>query len=512
MKLILPPRPQGIPPELETRRLTVIGANGAGKTRFAEAMAHNMGDKAFRLSAMRAIFDHTSEDPSPTSIDSLYHAAVENSPLIRPDIRGAFSRLMALIVNDTALDLLSRRLEGTPPASGSLEQLIEGWRRIFPDNNILLTRGRLLVKGEGDAYPAARMSAGEKTVLFYLGAVTMAPPEAMVLIDSPEMFLHPSTVRPLWDMVESLRPDCTFVYVTHDLGFAAARGGDLLWVKACDTEHGTWQYEQIKSAEGLPDDVYLAILGERKPVLFIEGDSRHSYDARLYPAVFPECTVKPLGSCERVIEATRSFNAVQSFHNLAARGIVDRDRRTDSEVAYLRRRGVMVPDVAEIENLFLLEDVVKTVAGANGRDPDKTFGRVRRNLLSLFRANIEQQAMEHTRHRIKREIQTRVDGRFGNIRAMEQHLDGLMNLVNPRGIYQEFRKEFESIAAAQDYRAVLRKFNFKPMITQTRVASITGSGNDDRHTYPERVLHLLGRGGSPESERIRAAIRRAFGL
>ena len=109
-------------------------------------------------------------------------------------------------------------------------------------------------------------------------------------------------------------------------------------------------------------------------MLFIEGDSRHSYDARLYPAVFPECTVKPLGSCERVIEATRSFNAVQSFHNLAARGIVDRDRRTDSEVAYLRRRGVLVPDVAEIENLFLLEDVVKTVAGANGRDPEKAFG------------------------------------------------------------------------------------------------------------------------------------------
>ena len=100
------------------------------------------------------------------------------------------------------------------------------------------------------------------------------------------------------------------------------------------------------------DTALLDLLGSRKPVLVIEGDDKHSIDSRLYPLIFPEYTVKPLGSCNKVIETVRSFGDLKNFHMLESRGIEDRDRRSDPEVEYLRNKNILVPDVAEVENLM----------------------------------------------------------------------------------------------------------------------------------------------------------------
>lgn len=514
MKLQLPPRSDGRRMSVTSRRLTIVGANGAGKSRFAASMASLTGGRAFAMSALTAIYSDR-EDPSPGSVDSLYHEAVARSPLIREDIRGGFERLTALLVNETALELLAERLAGDTSDNRPtrLQRLFDNWQAIFPGNSMLLVCGRLLVDGAEGTYPATRLSAGEKAVLYSLGAALVAPKDAVVFVDAPEMFLHQSVTGPLWDRVERMRPDCTFVYTTHDLGFAASRAsGDILWVKSCDPAEGTWDYELLPEASGIPEDVYMAILGERKPVLFIEGDARHSYDARLYPLVFPEYTVKPLGSCDRVIEATRSFNALRDFHSLDAHGIVDRDRRGDNEVAYLRGRRILVPDVAEIENMFLLETVVRTVAAVNGRDPQGAFGRVRRNLLALFRGNIERQALEHTRHRIKHEVTKRVDGRFDGVSALERHISELMLTVNPRGVYDEILGQFRGYLDGGDYASVLKVFNHKSMLAETHVTEITGAGGDDKKRYIETVLDLLRQTDTAEARTIRNAIRGAFGL
>jgi len=517
MKLTLPSRSGGPALEIDTHRLTVIGANGAGKTRFAGALAAMLGAKAFAMSALRGLYDRDSEDPSPGSIDSLYNEAVKRSALMRPDRRGEFDRLAALLVGEAVGALMSERYEaGSHPGRVRLDTVIERWQRLFPDNKILVQYGRLLIdsrNGPADgsaAYSAGRLSAGERAVLYYLGAVLYAPAGGVVFVDSPEMFLHASVVRLLWDDVERLRPDCTFVYVTHDLSFAATRAdSDIIWVKSYDAERRVWDYDRLAAAEGLPDDVYLAILGERKPVLFVEGDSVHSFDAKLYPLVFPEFTVKPLGGCNQVIEATRSFNGLRAFHNLDAYGIVDRDRRSDSEVAYLRRRHVLVPEVAEIENIFLIEPVVRVMAEAGGRRAGKVFDSVRANLLHLFRTQLRRQALEHTRHKLKKEAAMRIDGRFDSVEALERHVSTLLLTLNPRGIYSDLRREFAGYLDSGDYASILRVFNHKSMIAETGVARLCGLRDNDKRAYVGAVLDLL-RTERPEAEAVRQAIRDTF--
>ena len=89
--------------------------------------------------------------------------------------------------------------------------------------------------------------------------------------------------------------------------------------------------------------------------------------------------VKPMGGCQKVIETTKAFAQLKDFHTLDSKGIVDRDRRTQGEIDYLREQHIYVPDVAEVENLLLLEPVIKTVARRLMREPEAVFSQVKSN-------------------------------------------------------------------------------------------------------------------------------------
>lgn len=528
MILTLPPRIGGKPLVIDTevlRHIVVIGANGAGKTRFANRLAADLGDSAFRLSALRALYSRESDtDTSANSINALYHRATTGASLLRPDLTGEFERMIGLMVNEEMLSLIENKYSGNGDRHNGkmpvtrLDRVMREWERVFPGNRVLVESGKMLFsrapagEGEpaGESYSPSRLSDGEKTVLYYLGAVTFAPRGGIIIVDSPGMFLHQSSIASLWNTIETMRPDCTFVYVTHDLQFASTRGqGCTLWVKDCDPARGEWDYDFLTSADAISDEVYLAIIGARKPVLFIEGDGIHSIDAKLYPLIFNDHTVKSLGGCDRVIEATRTFNSLRSFHNLNAFGIVDRDRRDEGEVSYLRKKQVYVPDVAEIENIFMLEPVIRTMARLGHRDPDEAFERVKRNIMHLFEADLRQQALQHTRHRMKKGVEHHIDGRFTNISQLEQHISELAGELRPREVYEELCREFRRYVRDDDYASVLRVYNRKTMLSESHVARHCGLKHDDKDTYIATVLNILtyNRRGSSE---IRSAIRATF--
>ena len=56
--LNLPPRLNGEIERLssETRTVVIIGANGAGKSRFTRRLATGLGDRAYRLNALDALY------------------------------------------------------------------------------------------------------------------------------------------------------------------------------------------------------------------------------------------------------------------------------------------------------------------------------------------------------------------------------------------------------------------------------------------------------------------------
>ena len=517
--ITLPKRIDGAPSQQmpPVKRIVIVGANGAGKTRFAESMAEDSNDHPpFRLSALRALYDNRPAKDTPGSLDDLY-ARLPHYDATHPSTQ--LERLMSLLIHDEMVNLF--RYKAANSANGRpstlpttrLDKVVELWEEIFPGNKMLVESGSILFSRDDDndtSYSSIKLSAGEKAVIYYIAATLYAPHNARIFVDSPEMFLHPQLMQSLWNRIELLRPDCTFVYTTHDLEFASSRSDALLiWVRRFDADLRAWDYEVLPQGSQLTDEIYLTIIGSRKPVLFIEGDSVHSIDAQLYPLVFKDYSVKPLGSCNNVIEATRTFNDLSTFHHLDSHGIVDRDRRDEKEVEYLRRKRIMVPDVAEIENILMLEEVVRAVASYCRKDEQRVFEKVKASLLRQFRQDLKQQALLHTRHRVKRTMEYRVDGRFANINMLEEHLTSLMTEINPRGLYDNFCRDFRHYVAANDYASILKVYNQKSMLPASNVAGLCGLKSKDE--YVKTILNILrqeGRGAA----RIRTAITACFGM
>ena len=519
MDIRLPKRMDGHQPEvlIESKQITIIGANGAGKSRFCSALVDELGDKAYRISALKALFPSpTSTKPLPGSIDDLFNRMNAANPHVKNMAETEFDKLFYVMLSDEVRELMNfkaHRLMGERMEfpKTKLDITVKKWQEVFPKNKVLRENGKLMFATEGyqDKYPLLRLSDGEKSVLYYIGAVLYAMPNAAILVDDPETFIHSSIMRTLWNVLEQLRPDCTFIYNTHDVGFATSRiDNQCVWVKEFDPESIAWDYEVMTSSRDL-DTALLDLLGSRKPVLFIEGDDKHSIDSKLYPLIFPEYTIKPLGSCNKVIETVRSFNDLQNFHQLDSRGIVDRDRRSEEEVEYLRKKNILVPDVAEIENLFMLEGVIRAVARQKRRNENIVFPKVKKRIIEQFTHDLKQQALQHVRHRVKHDVELRIDMKFRNISALEEHMVELVSEINPRGMYDQLCREFHYYEDNNDYASILRVYNEKHMIAESNVAVLCGYKNKD--DYVRGVLNIL-KGGSENAEAIRQAIKECFGL
>lgn len=521
--ITLPPRTDGENPIVlsNASQVTVIGANGAGKTRFCMRILHDAGKKAFRISALHAIYVREQPTEAPGgSIDALFIEADRHNHYLKTEASTEFERLIFLLLHEEFLDMLKYKSEIYSDTSKrnrnlpitKLDKVIARWEEIFPNNKILREGGRLLfTSGSGDdLYSSLKLSDGEKAILYYLGAVLYAPQGAVVLIDDPGVFIHHSIMQALWNVIEQLRSDCTFIYNTHDIDFAVSRINNYcVWVKSFDALKSTWDYQLLQSDQNLSEDLFADLLGSRKPVLFIEGDARNSIDSKLYQLVFTEYTVKPLGSCNKVIESTRSFNDLTGFHHLDSHGIVDRDRRDDREVAYLRKRKILVPDVAEIENIMLLPGVITTVAKRRGKNPDEVLKKVKQSILKQFTAQLKQQALQHTRHRVKKLVEVKIDKKFASITELEQHMGELPAQINPRGMYEEICREFRGYVTENDYLGVLKVFNCKPMLNDCNVAGLCGFERTER--YINFVMGIL-KGTDSDAMTIRNAIKRAFAL
>ncbi len=515
--IILPRSTDGhAPRRLETaRQISIVGAAGAGKSRFMEELRQCCGDSAYCLSALSATFPEREESELPGSIDRQFREASERKPYISVNAVSELDKLFYLLIADEFEQLLEMkdrmRETGYMPSlkPTRLDKVKDLWERIFPGNRIISQEGSLLFATASgkDLIPTSKLSQGEVTVLYYIASVLHAPRGSVIFIDSPSLFLHPAILNTIWNSIEELRSDCTFVYNTVDPDFVNSRTQNTtVWVKSYDAATQAWDYETLLPGE-TRDDLFIDLIGTRKPVLFIEGDVTHSIDSRLYTLVFPDFTVRPLGSCDKVIETTRAFSGLKNMHHLDSHGLVDRDRRTDEEVEYLRKKNILVPNVAEVENIFLAEEVIKTMADLRGRNPEKTFARIRQKVMKEFRIHCEEQALMHVRHRMKRLVERRIDGRFNCITALETHIRQLVNILNPRREYNLLRKEFSDMARNGDYAGVIRVFNHKPLLSDSDVAKALGFKN--KEDYIQGVLVVLKRRGK-EADRLRSAIRQLF--
>ncbi len=352
----------------------IIGANGSGKTRLAVYLEEQLGEKAHRIAAHRAL----SLNPNIEKISEakakqgLFYGNPEwakdisqrksarwnnkSSTYLLNDFDCLLQYLFAQ-QNNLAVEnhQKSKRGEEITNSETKLDILQEVWERLLPTKKLRITADDIRVSSigiESADYSASEMSDGERAVFYILGQVLSANEDSILIFDEPELHIHKSIISNLWDEIEKLRPDCSFLMITHDIEFAATRVAKKYVIRNYYSDPA-WDISEIPDSE-LDEQTISLILGSRKPILFVEGE-KTSLDMEIYRLCYPEWTVIPKGACKDVIQAVsslRKLNEDMPILNIKCAGIVDRDTRDNSQIQKLEGEGIKVLLCSEIENIF----------------------------------------------------------------------------------------------------------------------------------------------------------------
>ena len=311
---------------------TFCGANGSGKTRLAVHIEQQLGLAAHRISAHRALSlnPNVPKIPEREALSGLRTGVADRRDR-RSGLRNRqgnrwggqeattllndYGYLLQALFADQANTALTshRRLRAGPAKNAEptkFEELSEIWDRLLPHRRLNISGDDItvLIPDSTATYPASDMSDGERAVFYLVGQTLVADKDSVLIIDEPELHLHPSIMTLLWDELGAARPDCAFVFITHSLEFAAARPGAKHVVR--EYQHGpVWTIDPVPDDTGFSEEFTTLILGTRRSVLFVEGTAS-SLDRSIYDACYPDHLVLPLASCEAVIHAVR-FDANQ---------------------------------------------------------------------------------------------------------------------------------------------------------------------------------------------------------
>ena len=331
-----------------------------------------------------------------------------------------------------------------------------GHREMFYDDNNL----KIKVKGSSEDYPAYQMSDGEKNIFFLIGRVLLASDDAIIIIDEPEMYLHKAIVNKLWDKLENERRDCKFIYLTHDLEFASSRKANKYWIKDFQFPN-EWQIEPIPEND-IPNSLLMKILGSRKKILFCEG-KKSSLDIQIYEILFPNYTIIPLEGCSNVINYTKAFNKIPN-KNSTAIGIVDRDFRTDEQINKFSDENIYVYSVAEIENLFLLEDFIQIFAENKKEIID--IHDLKKRVLDRLEKDKEQQISNYVTSYINYIFSEEHIKKAKTQMEIKSNFDDFIAKIDIDKLYNKRKEEIERIIKEKDYLEAIKVYNNKGLLKE----------------------------------------------
>ena len=388
-----------------------------------------------------------------------------------------YEKLMVFLHSEEYEKALFYKENDTPKPKTKLDIIQEIWEKVLPHRKLKKRAGIIEtypIDDTSSTYNASEMSDGERVIFYLIGEVISAPENGIIIIDEPEMHIHKSLIKRLFDLIENERADCSFIYLTHDLDFATSRyNAQKIWAKSY-LGNNVWDYEILEENDQIPEQLHLEVLGSRKPILFVEGDN-DSIDTEIYEQIFDDKTVKPLGSCEKVIQIVKALNEQNSFHHLSCNGIIDRDTRESRDIENLNKKNIWVLDVAEAENLLLIKEVIINISIYLGKDSETLFNEVQNNIINFFVQQLENQILIAFKERINRKILEICNFSSSEISDISTEIDSKYEELDKIEIYNDIKKQYEELVTNLDYNGILRVFNLKnSLIPNSKVCELLG--------------------------------------
>jgi energy-coupling factor transporter ATP-binding protein EcfA2 len=262
-------------------------------------------------------------------------------------------------------------------AQPPMEHVFELFTEIFP----LITLSydapsrRLSAQKHGQSYGPSSLSDGEKQVFSILAdLIELDDSHKLIVVDEPELNLHPDLAERLWTVLEDEFPQKTFVYATHSIGFALRSNVQKVWVLSSDAQN----IAEFEGLDSLPRSEIKAFLGglpgilSANRVLVTEGHEK-SFDAIFYRWLLQDDKVEiyPGGRCTDVVDIVHKSGLWEKISSkVHLWGVVDADYRNDEYLDSLRGKSVSVLNFHEAEAYLCVPEILCAIAGRIGsQDP-----------------------------------------------------------------------------------------------------------------------------------------------
>lgn len=484
------------PVQTEKNSLIILGANGSGKTRLGSWIENysEYKNKTHRISAQKSISFPGSANLKPLDVaDTYFRLGVRGNQRIGEHqlrqldtgfehFRKSYKygeNVHTNMVEDfqSLIDYLfsfenqlsvkyknqaKQSHERIEPPMTLLDRLKKIWESLLSTKELTVESQSIKtqLKGSDIFYSAQEMSDGERVIFYLIGQCLCVPENSFIIVDEPELHIHKSLQSRLWKELEQERSDCNFIYLTHDIDFAANHRTDVIWMKSYDGMN--WDWEVLDDLHNLPADLIYEIVGSRQPILFIEG-TKGSFDYQLFNLLFPKFLIKPLGSCRQVIQTVKSIKNIPQLSGLRIYGLIDRDRRPDHEIHALENDGIYTLKVAEIENMFLIPDILKAVCENQAEDV-QSFQQAMVLLFTRLSQRLHKQIMERVHSEMIFILGT-ADLPKNDISSMTQALQQLSTFDLQRE-YDDFKQKLEEIISTKDFDKLLAVYNEKELLKE----------------------------------------------
>lgn len=366
---------------LGKKNLVLLGANGSGKSAFSAYMKNSLSDNIVVIPAQKFLYYNKENKKTPfmnreefLSIQKMnynekgiFDDQNNNGYFYRfENLTTIFGSLISLTLNEYIEVLNNKEKENLCEEKNNIventnyRKFIKLWRVIYPEISWEEdTNNRIIMPSKhGKLYNINDMSDGEKVVILYILSVLNAEENSYIIIDEPETFLNPSIYKKLWNLLENIRRDCIFIYISHNVDFISTRfKNDLYWLRSFDGEKN-WEIKQMDEDRfGLPRELLTEILGSQVPIIFCEG-TKESLDYRIYSIFFDgKATIVPVEGHIQVINYTKAYNSIKNKLHYAF-GIIDRDQHSEDEIEKYKNNKIFVLHFNEIEMLLLANEIL----------------------------------------------------------------------------------------------------------------------------------------------------------
>lgn len=499
--------------------VVILGANGAGKTRFTIYLEKlndysfedyynkkyvNKNLKIHRLSAQKSlsINDKISlrDYNSAYSMRTYGHNTPANKLSYRykskPEINllDDYNDVLSLLFAKKSLEIEKehneiRRLQESNQAIPKLHPTVVDsvkkiWEELLPQRKLDLTGNNIQAIYNDKPYHGQEMSDGERVILYMICQTLLLEPKTLFIIDEPELHIHKAILNKLWTRLEQERQDCVFMYVTHDLNFAVSRNSPkVIWMKSYKGNN-TWEYKILEDIEydKLPEELLYEIIGTRQKILFVEG-THESFDYKIYSEIYgDEYHIIPCESCVNVIKYVESKKSYQMLSDIKVYGIIDRDYRNDTELSSFESKGIYHLKVAEIENLFVVPELLELYKEEFGLDDEK-LNNAKNKIIEIYKENINGQIKNALIYDLKYKLSSiDITQNGGDINNISQQISGDFALERINAL-QETKKDI--FKEDLNINEILKIFNFKNLI------NIVANSLGDKKTYIDRIFNKM---------------------